>query len=139
MARRLVRGCIVGRDGRVVDEVLAAFMPGPHSYTGEDVLELHTHGGEVAPRLVLRACLALGARVAAPGEFTRRAFETGRLDLAQVSISTSGIGGAGFSLFPMVGLDVLAEPPTPVAAPCFGSTWEGWLCDSILKMMAVPS
>lgn len=69
--------------GGALDQGLLLWFPAPHSYTGEDVLELHTHGGEVAPRRVLRACLALGARPAEPGEFTRRAFELGKLDLAQ--------------------------------------------------------
>jgi tRNA modification GTPase len=70
-------------NGEVLDQGLLLWFPAPHSYTGEDVLELHTHGGDVAPRRVMRACLALGARPAEPGEFTRRAFEHGKLDLAQ--------------------------------------------------------
>jgi len=69
--------------GTVLDQGLMIWFPAPHSYTGEDVLELHTHGGEVIPRQVLQACIALGARLAEPGEFTRRAFSFGKLDLAQ--------------------------------------------------------
>lgn len=69
--------------GEVLDRGLLLWFPGPHSYTGEDVLELHTHGGDVLPQRVLQACLALGARLAEPGEFTRRAFEHGKLDLTQ--------------------------------------------------------
>ncbi|HEY5898284.1 MAG TPA: tRNA uridine-5-carboxymethylaminomethyl(34) synthesis GTPase MnmE [Burkholderiales bacterium] len=71
------------RKGEPVDEGLALFFESPHSYTGEDVLELHGHGGPVVMRELLRACLDAGARLAEPGEFTRRAFLDGRLDLAQ--------------------------------------------------------
>jgi len=73
------------RDGRgdPIDQGIALFFPAPHSYTGEDVLELQGHGGPVVMRLLLRRCLELGARVAEPGEFTRRAFLNERLDLAQ--------------------------------------------------------
>ncbi len=69
--------------GQAVDEGLALFFPAPHSYTGEDVLELHGHGGPVVLQLLLQRCLELGARLARPGEFTERAFLTGRMDLAQ--------------------------------------------------------
>lgn len=67
----------------VIDRGLAIHFPAPHSYTGEDVLELHGHGGPIVLRLVLRRCLELGARVAQPGEFTKRAFLNDKLDLAQ--------------------------------------------------------
>ena len=66
-----------------LDDALVVHMRGPHSYTGEDVVELQCHGGEVIMRGVLDACLRAGARVAAPGEFTQRAFLNGRLDLTQ--------------------------------------------------------
>lgn len=69
--------------GDLIDQGIALFFPAPHSYTGEDVLELQGHGGPVVMRLLLRRCLELGARVAQPGEFTRRAFLNDRLDLAQ--------------------------------------------------------
>ena len=62
---------------------LAVFMPGPRSYTGEDVAELHCHGGTYAPRALLRLVLHSGARMAENGEFTRRAFLNGKLDLTQ--------------------------------------------------------
>jgi tRNA modification GTPase len=68
---------------RTLDRGLALFFPAPHSYTGEDVLELHGHGGPAVLQLVLRRCLDLGARPAHPGEFTRRAFLNDKLDLAQ--------------------------------------------------------
>ena len=73
----------IGTRGEVLDEVLALWMPRPHSYTREDVLELQCHGGFSAARVVLEATLAGGARLAEPGEFTLRAFLNGRLDLLQ--------------------------------------------------------
>jgi tRNA modification GTPase len=72
-----------GAAGILLDEGIALFFPAPRSYTGEDVLELQGHGGPVVLREVLRRCVALGARLAEPGEFTRRAFLNERLDLAQ--------------------------------------------------------
>ena len=70
-------------DGAVIDEGIALLFTAPHSYTGEDVLELQGHGGPVVMGQLLRRCVELGARVAEPGEFTRRAFLNDRLDLAQ--------------------------------------------------------
>ncbi len=70
-------------DGTLLDEGLAIHFPAPHSYTGEDVVELQGHGGPVVLREILRRCVDLGARLAEPGEFTRRAFLNERLDLAQ--------------------------------------------------------
>ena len=70
-------------DQGVIDSGLALFFPAPNSYTGEDVLELHGHGGPVILQLLLRRCLDLGARLAEPGEFTRRAYLNDKLDLAQ--------------------------------------------------------
>ncbi len=81
---RLLYGHIVDpRDGQDVDEVLLAVMRAPHSYTREDIVEVHCHGGVAAQRAVLRLLVQLGARLAEPGEFTRRAFLNGRIDLAQ--------------------------------------------------------
>lgn len=71
------------RDGTALDEGLLLFFPAPHSFTGEDVVELQGHGGPVVLRLLLERCLELGARLARPGEFTQRAFLNGRMDLAQ--------------------------------------------------------
>lgn len=77
----------VMRFGRLKTEgrepCLAVCMPAPHSYTGEDVAELHCHGGTYAPRALLRLALRSGARLAENGEFTRRAFLNGKLDLTQ--------------------------------------------------------
>lgn len=69
--------------GQTLDECLAVLMRGPHSYTREDVVEIQLHGGEQVVSAVLRALFALGAQPAQAGEFTRRAFENGRLDLSQ--------------------------------------------------------
>ncbi len=69
--------------GNAIDEGIALYFPGPHSYTGEDVLELQGHGGPAVMQLLLRRCLELGCRIARPGEFTERAYLSGRLDLAQ--------------------------------------------------------
>ena len=73
----------IWRGGKPVDEVLAAVMRAPRTLTREDVVELTCHGGLLAAKLVLDAVLAGGARLAEPGEFTRRAFLNGRIDLAQ--------------------------------------------------------
>jgi tRNA modification GTPase len=73
----------VERDGRFVDEVLVAVLRAPRTFTREDTVELSCHGGLLPAKLVLDALLAAGARLAAPGEFTQRAFLNGRLDLAQ--------------------------------------------------------
>jgi tRNA modification GTPase len=70
-------------DGRLLDQGIALFFPNPHSFTGEDVLELQGHGGPVVLDLLLAACFAAGARAARPGEFSERAFLNGKLDLAQ--------------------------------------------------------
>jgi tRNA modification GTPase len=69
--------------GELVDEGVALYFPAPRSYTGEAVLEFHGHGGPVVMQTLLSACLDAGARLAEPGEFTRRAFLEGKLDLAQ--------------------------------------------------------
>ena len=70
-------------DGSTVDTGLLLYFPGPNSFTGEDVLELQGHGGPVVMQLLLARCLDLGARLAEPGEFSRRAFLNGKMDLAQ--------------------------------------------------------
>lgn len=70
-------------DGATIDSGLALYFPRPHSYTGEDVVEWHGHGGPAVMRLLLARCIELGARLAEPGEFTKRAFLNGKLDLAQ--------------------------------------------------------
>ncbi len=69
--------------GAAIDQGLMLYFPAPHSFTGEDVLELQGHGGPIVLQLLLNRCLELGARLAEPGEFTRRAFLNDKLDLAQ--------------------------------------------------------
>ena len=70
-------------DGQVIDQGIVLFFPAPHSYTGEDVLELQGHGGPAVMNLLLSSCLSAGARMARPGEFTLRAYLNNKLDLAQ--------------------------------------------------------
>ncbi|HBY44367.1 MAG TPA: tRNA uridine-5-carboxymethylaminomethyl(34) synthesis GTPase MnmE, partial [Brevundimonas sp.] len=70
-------------DGEMVDQALILRFPGPNSYTGEDSAELHLHGGRAVIEAASRALIALDVRPAEPGEFTRRAFQNGRMDLAQ--------------------------------------------------------
>lgn len=70
-------------NGQPIDQGLVLFFVAPHSYTGEDVLELHGHGGAAVLQMVLQRCICLGARLAEPGEFTRRAYLNDKLDLAQ--------------------------------------------------------
>jgi tRNA modification GTPase len=80
-ARVATRATIVDEHSEPLDEGLAIRFPAPHSYTGEEMLELHLHGSPVLAREVVRALLACGARLAQPGEFTRRAFLNGKMDL----------------------------------------------------------
>ena len=79
----LHRGRVMDTAGLAVDDVLAVFMPGPRTFTGEDVAEIHCHGGQAILRTVLETLLALGARLAQRGEFSRRALLNGRMDLTQ--------------------------------------------------------
>jgi tRNA modification GTPase len=81
--RVLRRVRVIDEDGRRVDDGLAVAMRGPRSFTGEDVVELHVHGGAVNVGAVLAAVVAQGARLAEPGEFTRRALEAGKVTVAE--------------------------------------------------------
>lgn len=80
--RTLIYGNIYD-EGIVLDEVLLAYMKGPHSYTAEDVVEINCHGGFISVRKILELALKSGARMAEAGEFTKRAFLNGRIDLSQ--------------------------------------------------------
>jgi tRNA modification GTPase len=83
-SRRLYHGDIIAPDsGELLDEVLLTLMKAPHSYTGEDTLEIHCHGGYFILQSVFSAVISAGCRPAAPGEFTKRALLNNRLDLAQ--------------------------------------------------------
>ena len=83
LARRATLCEFRAADHVVIDTGLLLYFPAPHSFTGDDVLELHGHGGPVVMQMLLVRCLELGARLADPGEFTRRAYLNGKLDLAQ--------------------------------------------------------
>lgn len=81
--RRLVHGVLRDADGAALDEGMAVVMPGPRTFTGEDVAELHLHGGALHLARCLATLVAAGARLAEPGEFSRRAFLNGRIDLTR--------------------------------------------------------
>ena len=82
--RRLVYGHIVDpKNDQLIDEVLIAYMKEPYTYTRENMVEIYCHGGIISVRKILDLTLENGARLAEPGEFTKRAFLNGRLDLAQ--------------------------------------------------------
>jgi tRNA modification GTPase len=94
-ARRVTRARVHHPDsGEPIDDVLFACFPGPESYTGEDVVEISVHGGLLVPAEVVAACLAAGARPAAPGEFTRRAVQNGKMDVLQAE-ATADLIDAG--------------------------------------------
>lgn len=108
---RLHHGWFLDGASRDLDEVLVSFMPGPGSYTGEDVVEINCHGGPAVLRAVLETVLGAGARPADPGEFTKRAFLNGRLDLTQAEAviemitapTRAGVGMAGQKLEGVLG------------------------------------
>jgi tRNA modification GTPase len=79
----LTLGWMIDQEGQPLDEVLVSIMRDPHSYTGEDVVEINCHGGTLPARQVLERVIQAGIRLAEPGEFTRRAFLNGRLDVSQ--------------------------------------------------------
>ncbi len=81
--RRAVHARFLDQDGQTLDDGIALYFPAPHSFTGEHVLELQGHGGPLVLQGVLERCLELGARLAEAGEFSRRAFLNGKLDLVQ--------------------------------------------------------
>ena len=76
-------GHIIDENNNIVDEVLLSIMKGPKSYTAEDIVEINCHGGIIVTKKVLDICIKAGARIAEPGEFTKRAFLNGRIDLSQ--------------------------------------------------------
>ncbi|MGI6082637.1 MAG: tRNA uridine-5-carboxymethylaminomethyl(34) synthesis GTPase MnmE [Limnochordia bacterium] len=83
-SHRMLYGTIVDPEGGILDQALVVVMRAPRSYTGEDIVEFHCHGSPVVLRAVLTAVIGSGARSADPGEFTKRAFVNGKLDLVQV-------------------------------------------------------
>lgn len=80
---RLRYGHVFSKDGQVIDEAMCVYFRAPASYTAEDVVEVQCHGGQVQAERILRRVIEAGARIAEPGEFTRRAFENGRINLAE--------------------------------------------------------
>ena len=94
-SHRLMYGRAVGPEGEVLDEVMAVLMRAPATYTREDVAEIQCHGGGASAGAVLNRALALGARMAQPGEFTKRAFLNGRIDLARAEAVMQLIGAQG--------------------------------------------
>lgn len=94
-SHRLYLGALLDGQGREMDQVMAVYMPGPKSYTAEDVCEIHCHGGRVAPAQALSRVMELGARPAQGGEFTRRAFENGRISLSQAEAVMMMISARG--------------------------------------------
>lgn len=93
--RQLHHGSIVDPQGQVLDDALAVFFPGPHSFTGEDMAEIQGHGGPVVLQAVLETALRHGARLAGRGEFTRRAFLNGHIDLSQAEAVAELIAAPG--------------------------------------------
>jgi tRNA modification GTPase len=83
LSRRATLCVFNGADGVAIDQGILLYFPAPHSFTGEDVLEIQGHGGPVVLQMLLTRCLELGARVAEPGEFSQRAFLNDKLDLVQ--------------------------------------------------------
>ncbi len=106
------------RDGeKVLDDVLVTFFSAPHSYTGEDVAEISCHGGVMISKMILELCLKKGAVLAPPGEFTRRAFTSGRLSLTRAE-----------------GISRLLEAKTEQAALLASQTARGKLSQHITKL-----
>jgi len=108
---------------RVLDEVVVTFFAAPHSYTGEDVVEIAAHGAPVLLEYIVRQCCAGGARLAEPGEFTQRAFLAGRIDLTQAEavndlIASSTLEQARVAARQMGG--ALAKTVAPVKAELVG-------------------
>lgn len=91
-SHQLTYGHVLDTEGQVVDEAMAVLMRAPRSYTREDVAEVHSHGGPVIAQRLLALALAHGAAPAGPGDFTRRAFENGRIDLSQAEAVMQLIG-----------------------------------------------
>ena len=92
-SRRLVYGTLLGPDGAPIDQVLATLSRAPHSYTGEDTAELQCHGSPAVLAMALEALFAQGVRQAGPGEFTKRAFLNGKLDLTQAEAVADLLAG----------------------------------------------
>lgn len=121
-SHRIVYGHILdSRTQQVVDEALMLLMLSPRSYTREDVVEFHCHGGIMAVQQVLQLCISEGARLSQPGEFTLRAFLNGRLDLTQAESIADLVGARSpeAAQFAMAGMQgKLATPIQTLRASC---------------------
>ncbi len=101
--RYMALGVFRSNDGTIDPSCIAVRMAAPHSYTGEDVVEFHCHGGAVCARAVLRAILSTGARMAEPGEFSKRAFLNGRMDLTQAEAVSDMISAGSDAALKLAG------------------------------------
>lgn len=107
--RRLCLGQFLGENGVIDPSCIAVRMPGPHSYTGEDVVEFHCHGGAICARAVLRQLLKCGIRHAEPGEFSRRAFLNGKMDLTQAEAVADMITAGSEAALKLAGRQLSGE------------------------------
>ncbi len=137
-SHRLYYGHLVAPEtGETIDEVLAVWMAAPRTYTRQDVVEIHCHGGIVALRRALELLLRSGARLARPGEFTLRAFLNGRIDLAQaeavldivrakteVSLGKNDFVGSGEAPFFLRQGKITTLYPVPVLRPDSAIMWD---------------
>ena len=117
------RRSFLDADQQVIDTGIALRFIAPHSFTGEDVLELHGHGGSAVMRRLLARCVELGARIAQPGEFSERAFLNGKLDLAQAEsiadlVNATTERGAKLAIASLRG--VLSERANQLASSIMG-------------------
>ena len=113
-------GRVLDSHGEALDDVLAVFMPGPRTFTGEDVAEIHCHGGVFIVQAVLESALRLGARQAQRGEFSRRAFCNGRMDLSQAEAVAELVAAPSREAvrFGLSRLDGLCGPCARSWTPC---------------------
>ncbi len=128
--RRLTYGHIEDTDGTAVDEVLAVYMAAPRSYTGEAVVEFQCHGGTEALRKILALTYGAGARPAEPGEFTKRAFLNGRIELTQAEAVLASIAARSEAALKMAARQQKGE-----LAACIRK-WRQKLLDLIVHMEA---
>ena len=124
--RRATLRTLVGPGGERLDRALALWFPGPASYTGEDCGELHLHGGSAVVDSVMGALSAVGLRLAEPGEFTRRAFENGKLDLDQAE-----------AVADLVNAECVAQARQAVAqlGGALGDRYSGWR-EALIQVLA---
>lgn len=124
--RLMRRGFILDDNQQPFDEVLAVWFKKPNSYTGEESAEIHCHGGSTAARNCLDKCISLGARIAQPGEFTRRAFLNGRIDLAQAE-SVIGV------------IRARSDESLKAAVKCLGGALSQKIRDAMEMLLAISA